>query len=374
MTRPTRLANVAIAAVAVLLALAATELVVRRLVPPIEGYYVIAPGTSWRVVSTGADGRPHTTQFHVNRDGLRGRPVPGDSTEYRLLAIGGSTTECGGLDDSVVWTHLVETGLTLHRGSAVWVGNAGKDGSTTRDHVLHLRYLLRQYPHMNAVIALVGVNDMLSALRRGSSDAAPAPSTEAELHHAFAVVPARAAHWYQRTGLWRLARRLWHSHQSYDVRERATSGLAQARARRAKLGATVDSLPRLTSAIAEFTRNLNEMINLADVAGARLVLVTQPTVWRDRMSASEQARLWFGWIGADWRDTRAYYTTGALARAMALYNQALLDVCKRRALSCIDAAPIIPRDSAVFVDDMHLTERGSRLLAGALVTTFPFRF
>jgi len=43
------------------------------------------------------------------RSGWRAREVnAGDRTEYRILAIGGSTTECLYLDDSKAWPFLLE--------------------------------------------------------------------------------------------------------------------------------------------------------------------------------------------------------------------------------------------------------------------------
>jgi lysophospholipase L1-like esterase len=293
-----------------------------------------------------------------------------------MLAVGGSTTECGGVDDAKVWTHLLAASLPQALdGRRAWVGNVGRDGTTTRDHVLHVKYLLQEYPRIDVVLALVGVNDMASALRQGwryhSPPSVAEPGAErAQAHHAFAVVPAfLEAPWYKRTALWGVARRAklkWQSDRAITLPNGRLAGLEPARLRRRTIGAAIESLPPLDQPLFEYRRNLNAMADLVAAQGARLVLVTQPSVWRDRMTDAEQRRLWFGWLGADWSSSQAYFTPSALARAMAAYNRALLDVCRRRGLDCIDPSDVLPRDSTVFLDDVHFTELGSRLLAQTL--------
>jgi lysophospholipase L1-like esterase len=324
----------------------------------------------------------------VNRFGVRGRTFGGDRAEYRVLAIGGSTTECASLDDSLAWTHLVETGLdTTADGRRVWVGNVGRGGMTSRDHVLHVKYLLAQYPRIDLVVSLVGVNDVAGALRQAGDYQLPAPVTErsgedAQLHHAFVIAPGTVAlPWYQTTGLWWLARRAkhaWRRYRAAPVIDLVASRLEPPRRSRRTIGASIDSLPSLEQPLLEYRRNLNAMVTLAAAAGAQVVFVTQPSAWREHMTDAEQSRLWFGWVGGpDWWLARAYYTAGALSRAQAAYNQTLLDVCRERGLTCVDAARLLPRDSTVFFDDMHFTERGSRLLAQALIAALrdrpPFR-
>ena len=112
------------------------------------------------------------------------------------------------------------------------------------------------------------------------------------------------------------------------------------------------------------------MANLADAAGVRLVFVTQPSVWRERMSKVEERQLWLGSVPMDRAGGRAYFTTGALARAMARYNETLLDVCRQRGLTCVDAARLLPHDTTAMYDDVHFNEQGSRLFARALAEYF----
>ena len=383
--------NLSLAALSVGAALGAAELGLRALLPPSRAYYVLRPGRDWTVTAApdllpGVTGVAH---FRVNRFGIRGREFGDDRAEYRILAVGGSTTQCAVLDDTEVWTHLLEADLgRTADGRAVWVGNVGRDGATSRDLVMHVKYLLRQYPRIDVVVSLVGVNDMMSALHQGWGYRMPAPVTDStaertQRRRAFAVVPgriqepvgygARPVPWYKATALWQLARRVKTErrlHATFDLRDRAGAALERARLKRRATRAWIDSLPPLDEPLVEYRRNLNAMADLAAAAGVRIVFATQPSLWRGALSDREAHLLWFGWVGADRASAGAFFTAGALGRAMARYNETLLDVCRRRTLECVDAATALPSDTTVLYDDVHFNEHGSQLLAHALAGHF----
>lgn len=379
-----------------LLALGLVELGLRT-VPPPQGYFTLVPGAEWTLSPTahalpGIEGESHT---RINHFGVRGRMFGDDAKEFRILAVGGSTTLCSALDDSEVWTHLVETGLdTTSDGRHVWVGNVGRDGATTRDHVLHLKYLLPQYPRIDVIVSLIGVNDMTAAVHQGWSYRARPDVTEpaaerAQLAHAFAVFPGlgrdqgrygdEAVAWYRRTALWQLARRVKQTWEHWRLDSRRVSEERLDRFRRERAAATtwIDSLPPLEAPLAEYRQNLNAMASAASAAGVHLVFVTPPTAWRAGMTRADQRLLWFGPMQGPTGTTRAYFTPDALSRAMQRYNETTLAVCHERHLDCLDAAALIPHDSTTMYDDVHFNERGSQLLARALIAFFrdraPFR-
>jgi lysophospholipase L1-like esterase len=389
--------RVLVALLALAAALGVAELLLRTLVPPTRDYFVLPPGVDWTLnpppgAFPGISGESH---FRVNAAGIRGRSFGDDRGEYRMLAVGGSTTRCAALDDSETWTHLLEAQLgTTVDGRAAWVGNVGRDATTTRDHVLHMKYLLPQYPHIDAVIALVGVNDMMSALQWGWQYREPAPITDPaaerqRMSRAFYRVPGRlqdlavdtagTVPWYKATALWQVARRV-----KMVIASRRTlrfkdvpHTFEETRRRRQTAATWFDSLPPLDPPLFEYRRNLNLMADLAAARGVRLVLVTQPSLWRADLPAAEQRLLVFGEVRGLSSPGRAYFTTRALGRAMARYNETLLEVCRARGLDCVDAAKLIPRDTTAMYDDVHFNEHGARLLAAALAAHFralpPFR-
>jgi len=391
------LSTFAVAALSLVVTAAAAELLLRTLLPPLRGYFVLPPGADWTLEPPpGAfPGIAGASRFRVNRFGIRGRLFGNDDAEYRILAIGGSTTRCAALDDSKTWTHLLEAQLgNTVDGREPWVGNLGRDATTSRDHVLQLKYLLPQYPCIDAVVALVGVNDVIAVLQQGWQYRERQPITDpsaerARMPRAFYRFPGRlqdlAAYsrgpvpWYKATALWQLGRRakvVLERQRTFRFPD-APRRFEETRRRRQTAATWFDSLPPLEQPLIEYRRNLNLMADLAVAAGARLVLVTQPSLWREGLPESVERLLVFGEVRRVQGPGPAYFTARAMGVAMARYNDTLLDVCRTRGLDCLDAAGLIPRDTTALYDDVHFNERGAQLFADALIEHFrarpPFR-
>src|SRR4029077_15626509 len=89
--------------------------------------------------------------------GYRGRPL--DSAVLRIAAFGGSTTESLFVSEERTWPRLLEVELAARLRTTAWVGNFGKSGRNTRQHVLEAKYVLPQFS-ANVALFLVGVNDL----------------------------------------------------------------------------------------------------------------------------------------------------------------------------------------------------------------------
>ena len=140
--------------------------------------------------------------------------------------------------------------------------------------------------------------------------------------------------------------------------------VARARDHRSRVASFLEELPGLPEGLAVYKKTLNEIVDAAQAAGARLIFLTQPTLWREGLSPEEEASLWMGGPRFDRLGPGAqFHSVRALADGMARYNQTLLDVCRERGVECIDAASQLSRDGVVFWDDAHLTLEGSRRLA-----------
>lgn len=334
-----------------------------RVFGPSQDYFVLVPGTEWTIavapdVIRGIEG---ISRYRVNSFGIRGRNFGPDGSEYRILAVGGSTTECAQLDETEVWTSLLERALeSASDGRRVWVGNVGRSGMTTREHVLHLEHLLPQYPRIDVVLSLVGANDMLSALRQGSRYQPSKP----DLSRAFVLFPGYSALWQTMLRV----RLSWSARRTFGPED--ARGLERARRARREARVWIDDLPELRAPLSEYRRNLEATADIATARNVSLVLVTQPSRWRANASDADVRDFWFGWVGEDWPTAEAYFTPGALERAMDAFNRALLDVCRERGLECVDAAAMIPKDATLFYDDLHFTEAGSRQLAEVLAAHF----
>jgi hypothetical protein len=92
--------------------------------------------------------------------------------------------------------------------------------------------------------------------------------------------------------------------------------------------------------------------------------VAQPMLWKAEMSQSELDLLSFG--GPNFSRLRRgmpYYSGAALAQAMEIYNEALLEVCRVRQVECVALAKMLPSTTDVYYDDAHYTEFGASFVA-----------
>jgi len=373
-------------------ALFAVEAVL-RVMPSANRYYVWPPYTRrvWQPPPEIFPGIFGTSRFTVSSDGVRGRELGAIGTEYRILAIGGSTTEAGAVDDSEAWTALVEQRLgRTADGRSTWVGNVGRSGMNSRDHVLHVRYLSTQYPGIDALLILVGVNDLTVTLAQGEQYVPPPSLAEpslyqASIERAFSVAPGHfreylldgeavpAGPWYKNTATWNLVRRtrrIVEMRFSDAALEDDTEGqnLAAWRKQRQAAPVRLEHLPNLSLPLSEYRLNLNAIADLAKARRQRLIFLTQPTIWRAGLTRAAEDRCWLGGTGDfQRRQSPAYYSVEALAEAMRLFNETLLQVANERGIEVIDLAAKIAKDESNFFDDAHFTELGERRVADVVV-------
>jgi len=304
----------------------------------------------------------------VNALGIRGDEVA--HQDYKVLAMGGSATECLYLDQAETWPYILQTTLSGKGKRTVWVGNTGRAGLAVQELALQLQHLLPQIPDIDLVIALIGVNALTRPLACHPSSL---PTGDARrrgmraLRRAFAVVPRSAEPGCGST---------WGSLLSRAARPSTPTGPRQGstgrwmqrfRADRQSAQEMYDSIPLMHSFLASYARNIHGLIDFAKHSSVRILLVTQPTMWRRDLPPRLESLLWTGGgPGFGWREPDFYYSAGALAEGMDEINRALCRTCRERQVEFLDLAAQVPRDATVFYDDVHFNESGARLVARIL--------
>src|SRR5215510_916962 len=340
-----------------------------------KGYYFMPP----RLIAVF---RPHPgimpgisgdSNFHTNSSGIRGDEFTYQDT-YRFLAIGGSTTQCSYLDQTETWTHLVQDSLNRNTQSQkIWVGNGGVSGLTTRHHLIAMQNLPLREMKINAVILLVGINDLSRRLSR-DKDYNPEflgnPEVKKELlyqtftgtYHLYPEDPI-----YKKTAIWQMMRRTKQMMSRKHVEDEGGRVYITWREHRQCAAEIREALPDLSSALEEYARNINIIIGLPQEKSVRLIFMTQPTMWKTDLPQNLEALLWLGGIGDFQKESgKSYYSVTALEKAMKAYNDTLLRVCRERDQECLDLASILEKDTTVFYDDVHFNESGAQKVAEAL--------
>lgn len=365
----------------VLVALVLAE-VALRIVAPQRKDFLVWPANIKHVFRPNREVMPaHSEEAHFssNSRGLRG-PETGPDAEARVLAIGGSTTECLYIDEASAWplrlSRLLATG-----GRQVWSGSAGLSGLNSGDHVIHAKFLVPRLPRIDVVVALMGVNDLAVALgapdtyRAVPADIVDHPS-EPLLRRAFQQVPGRLENSWdyeagplRATAIYQLLRKI----KIGRARQMASANIANDdgglamlswRENRQKATELIDALPDMKAPLATYRNNIESFVDALRAQKIRVILITQPTLWRADLSEAEQKLLWMGGKG-DFMHTRGlpYFTPRALAEGMQAFNETMLAVCKERGVECVDLAAMIPKNADNFYDDCHFGFRVSEKIA-----------
>lgn len=364
--------NLLLLAISLFFALLMGEVTLRLLLPSADQYYVWTPGMEYTFAPDKSviSGVYDEAYFKINALGMRGDEWEmADTSAYSILTIGGSTTINTYLDQQETWTYQLQNNLKNKANiEKVRVGNIGKSGLSTFHHIRQLEQLLPQYPRVDKLVFLVGINDLQLLLSRGKYDAG---SEQEILQKTFMVLPDKFHPWYKRSGYWHLLRLLKHSFYTKAsqamIIDREAHSFIHLREHRKHATQLLDTLPDLNQTLATYTQHLNRLIDIAQQHKTEITFMTQPVLWTMDMPQELQDWLWLGGVGNFQEEGGTYYTSAALQKGIEQFNQTLMEVCEQRGVTCVDLYSEMVGNPAYFYDDCHFTEKGAEKVVEVLL-------
>lgn len=298
------------------------------------------------------------TTFSTNNVGLRGDHLPlrKSAEEFRVFVVGGSTTECLYLDDTVTLTRVLQNRLNALAGGGareIKVYGAGKSGARTHDHVEMIAHrLVHLQPDL--IVVFTGINDLRAAMNGGDHLFLP-PREGPATRWALDDLAKLAATEFQ------VGRRVFallrpDDYQSAILNITLTSDYRRAVGHRRALPPTM--APPHT-AVPPYRDNLQSMLGVARSHGVPLVFMTQATSWNSPEPEMEQ----WHWMSAS-RDSA--YAGDRLDAAMESYNDAMRSVASAGAVPLFDLARELPKSGRYMYDDVHFNIAGARVTADLL--------
>jgi len=277
----------------------------------------------------------------INSAGIRGPELPAETSSYRILCIGGGSTEGLYLDDDECWPHQLMTQLNRPDGNPVWVGNAGAIDFATGHHLRFLRdsALAGQ---MDCVIVMPGVNDLMRLLLGLDMGKGTPPL------------------WF-RSSVVDLLKEIWLVHLGHGVLADFTGDDLIFKKRYGREinepAAGID----LDAAVEAYAQRLRELVAVAKERGLRVVLVSEPALWDFDLSPQAKSRLRFARTvdPRQWELLRA----DALREEMDRYNDAVEKVANEYGVEFVDASAQMSGLERYFYDDFDLSEAGAAMLA-----------
>lgn len=334
--------------------------------PGLHRTFVPAPGF---IAGGGSPAR-----FTTDARGIRAPYPPESRHTFRILCVGGSTTESVYIDDAKTWPALLMDALNQQRGGdTVWVGNVGISGFDTRDHIRFLESspLL---DGIDCVVVQAGINDLWRYLAneekhirydRFLPGVAPAPPQEripsAPVVYRPLWTRSRVIQLYHTVRQNRAARREKPKPETIEG-----IGGEEYRLRREKRAAAkiIDVLSDLTRGLKEYEERIRAIIRLCRKRGIQVVFTTQPVLWRGDLPPELAERCWFGWL-----ENGDYLSIAALRNAIDRYNGALRETCAEERAPCVDLTEM-NGNPEYFYDDCHFTITGSQEVARRVAAVF----
>lgn len=338
-------------------------------------YYLWAPHRrTLQVLDQGSlPGLPELARFEVNKDGERGDEPPAEAWEaYRILVLGGSSTECRYIDQKSSWPAVVQQflnqpeSLDLLRARRAHVGNIGRSLTTCRHLKAILERVLPRYDQVDAIVLMVGASDVVHWLADGAGrEKEEKPIREDEL---FEEQPSGPFGWTPGTlalrrvlasGLRKLVRRM-------ETHRGAGRGVGRARKARAAAEKLIDTLPDPAPLLAHFDAHFRALVRLAQEE-AQTVIVVRPCWARGGVGQDAPEN---GWMFADGDlktgKVERWYTQRVADRLLEMVERRISTVARELGVAEIDPKLLVDASAEHFYDVGHLTPAGCAIVGNSI--------
>ena len=256
------------------------------------------------------------------------------SANYNIFCLGGSTTE---FEDEIGrnWPNLVE--LELNKESSlqnVRLFNLGKQWYTTQHILIYYLLDLKEYKP-DAIIVMETINDLLhnadfSWLSSGSYR---------DDYGNFLGPVARLVKYTSLAELIKITiSKFWYQEKYSDVE--------------------VDSFPGILA----FERNLNDLINIARLDSTKIILMTQPNIYRDSMSTEELSKMTM--LNSEAMGNGKKWTYISALNGFQQYNNLIRQIAlNHEDVYLIDLEKVVPKNLTYFIDDVHYNSNTMNLIS-----------
>jgi lysophospholipase L1-like esterase len=275
-------------------------------------------------------------QYHSFLQRKPSVPDKVDPTNYNIFCLGGSTTEFSDRNGRD-WPGLVEKKLSDHYNlKNVRIFNLGKAWYTTEHSEINYIQNLRKYKP-NLIIIMHAIND--AWINVDFSRFSNGKFREDYGHYLGAaayVVKFPSLISYVKDSF----NVLWYASNIKEI--------------------DTDYFPGLIS----FERNLNTIIELGKADGTRVVLLTEPNLYKDTMTSEELKVLeMFNQEAIGNGEKWAFKT--ALS-AMRQYNEKIKEISAKQSVFLIDLDRIVPKSIEYLRDDVHYQDKTYDLISDSL--------
>lgn len=259
-----------------------------------------------------------------------------DTNTLRILCLGGSTTRNVRIDTMQRYPSVLHEILKKEvNGKKVEVLNAGMDWYTSKHSNINYTLYCRDFKP-DVVILMHAINDLY---RSFSPKSLAVGEYKSDYTHFYGPSIAGAKPPSFEALIKTFIRKFWFP-PSYVPRD--------------------FSLEEFQS-LHDFSNYMGTLIQLIQNDGSKVILVSQPYLYKSEMSAEEDRLLWMdrGMCLIDGK----YPNGESMAMAMDAYNAKTAALASKYDTPFVHGEPALPKDLEHFVDDVHYTPLGAKKLA-----------
>ena len=254
----------------------------------------------------------------------------------RVICLGGSTTAWGD-SQGLGWTARLEERLQQrYRDKDIQVYNQGREWYTTLHSLLNYAANLRT-AKPQVVVIMHGINDLM---HNATFNYFSRGALRSDYGHYLGPITNLVRRKTLPAVAYSKFRDLWYAEPRQLV--------------------SASEFP----ALASFERNLRSLIQLIQADGARVVLMSEPYLFKEQMPAAEIAKLEM--LATEAIGPDAQWDVQTALRGMQQYNAATQRVAQQEGVAFIDLERAVPKTLEYFVDDVHYADRAFPLVADAV--------
>ncbi len=263
-------------------------------------------------------------------------PVDEGKKTVWIVCLGGSTTAWGD-SNGRAWPSRIEAALNdRFEGSRIRVLNQGRQWYTTLHSLINYESRLRHLKP-DVLVVMHAINDLMVNADHSYYVGGPFRDDYGHYYGPLARL-ARTRPLVQRFLETMKASWYWTPREIIDT----------------------DRFPGLLP----FERNLTRLIELARFDGAEVVLLTQGSLYKKKMTAEEKGRIWMQ------RENRVgphkKWSIQTARRGMERYNERTREIARTTKAPLVDLEVVLAKTLDYFLDDAHYRDRAFDVIASAV--------
>lgn len=278
---------------------------------------------------------------------------------YRIVTIGGSTTQQVYLDDQKTWTHLLSKQLNEKGVGKIEVINAGFSGPRAENHFYTLKSIEWLKPDL--VIFLMGINDWNHDIRTKLSTEGPI-----NLYLNKLLENMRFAYQFrfEHSPIGLVKRNLFNYQHFQDFSRKditIVDGVDFAKQHYNSLERRQIVALEMNQISDDYQHWLGKIFSECKVENLLCMFVNQPTAYSDIVKPELKEKLWM-------TPPAEVYSLSMtnLIQISSLYNKTLLKMAKNEGFPVCDLASAIPPTTDFLYDDCHFNEGGARAVSNSI--------